>query len=242
MAAGLQVGETVFVPVSILDADVSSPSAFYRTRVQHVANKSVEVDVPGGTEWVASSKCQRNIGVCIIAVGDFRSEATLIDPLSKSILQFTRLLCSDDYVKYLKVRSKSEVSQFWAFEHAAFSHIIFIGHGNGSQMQFAVEGWVNGADLAAELDLPRPAPKTFLNLSCQLGKASYAKHFSLASSCEAFIAPFQSVHGAVASHFAQSFLIYHLLHGESLAVAYRHARDYVAGAVSFRCWKNGSMT
>lgn len=242
MATGLQVGEEVFVPISILEKEVQSPSAFHRTRVLDLEARSARVDVGGGdTELVATSKCQRNIGIGIIAVGDLESESVLIDPLSKSVLQFARLLSSDDFVFFHRLRSVAELAAIWKLYHTNYSHVVIVGHGNGSAMKFAVDDWVNSRDLADVIDVGGVEQKCFVNLSCQLGKAAYGKPFSELAACSSFIAPFHSVHGAVASHFAQSFLIYHLLHGETRKVAFRHARQWVAGAASFRMWRDGTM-
>lgn len=242
MAKGLQIDEKIFVPTSILEKEVQSPSAFYQTRVLELEDRSARVDVGGGeTELVATSKCQRNIGIGIIAVGDLESESVLIDPLSKSVLQFARLLSSDDYVFYHRLRSVAELAAIWKLYHTNYSHVVIVGHGNGMQMKFAVDGWVNSIALADVIDLEGVEEKCFVNLSCELGKAAYGKPFSKLEACNSFIAPFHSVHGAIASHFAQSFLIYNLLHGETRKVAFRHARQWVAGATSFRMWRDGAM-
>jgi len=242
MAIGLQQGERVFVPASVLNAQVNSSSAFWRSGVLQLNGRSVQIDVgAGNTEWVAASKCQRSIGVAVLAIGDFASEATLIDPLSKSVLQFCRLLCSDDYVRAFKIRSVAELSLLWAQNHAVYSHVTIIGHGNGTGLKFAADDWVPPEDLRASLDIQGVTKKCFVNLSCELGKAAYGKSFSKLDVCEAFIGPFDSVHGAVGLHFVQSFLVNHLLHGETLKVAFRHARETVAGSTSFRMWRKGKM-
>ena len=111
MATGLQVGEHVFVPVSILEHAGDRPSAFHRAEVLEVGGRSVRVAVGANSEWVASSKCQRNIGLLIFGVGDLETEATLLDPLSKSVTQFCRLLASDDYVRFYKGQSCAEKAQ-----------------------------------------------------------------------------------------------------------------------------------
>jgi len=242
LANGLQIGEDVFVPTSILNKQVQSPSAFHRSQVLGLEGRSARIDVGGGdTELVATSKCQRNIGIGIIAIGDLASESVLIDPLFKSVLQFARLLSSDDFVFFHRLRSVAELAAIWKLYHANYSHVLIVGHGNGSAMKFAVDGWVSSWDLANVIDVDGVEEKCFLNLSCELGKAAYGKWFSELAACNSFIAPFHSVHGAVASHFAQSFLIYHLLHGETRKVAFRHARHGVAGATSFRMWRHGAM-
>ena len=58
----------------------------------------------------------------------------------------------------------------------------------------------------------------------------------------AFIGPFQSVHGAEASQFCQTFLAAHFIHGSSVGVAFKSARDSTPGNTSFRLWENGKMT
>lgn len=55
------------------------------------------------------------------------------------------------------------------------------------------------------------------------------------------IAPFQDVHGAVASQFCQSYFAYHLLEGETIVVAYRHARKAIAGGAIFRHWQANGL-
>jgi hypothetical protein len=242
MASGLKIDDCVFVPTSVLTKDVQSPSAFYKTKVLDIENRSVRVDVGGGeSELVATSKCQRNIGIGIFAVGDLQSEPTLIDPLSKSVLQFSRLLSSDDYVSFHKLRSIGEFSEIWKLYHTNYSHVVIIGHGSGAAMKFAVDGWAEPSALIDAIGIQGVEGKTVVNLSCELGKAAYGKPFSKMAVCNEFIAPFHSVHGAIASHFVQSFLIYNLLHGETSKVAFRHAREGVAGATSFRMWRKGEM-
>lgn len=56
-----------------------------------------------------------------------------------------------------------------------------------------------------------------------------------------FIGPFHSVHGAVASQLAQTSLAFHLIEGESIGVAFKHAREYTPGSTSFRLWTNGKL-
>jgi hypothetical protein len=92
MATGLVVGEQVFVPVSLLENVAAQPSAFIRRPVSEVRDRSVRIEVAGDSHWVASSKCQRNIGLLIFAVGDLESETTLLDPLSKSVRRSWRSL------------------------------------------------------------------------------------------------------------------------------------------------------
>ena len=74
---------------------------------------------------------------------------------------------------------------------------------------FGVGGNVNSDDLALHTTVQPPRQWSFLSLCCQTGYAEFAKRFSAAPCCREIIAPFHSVHGAVASQFAQSFFAYH---------------------------------
>ena len=242
MAIGLQVGEDVFVPVSLMDNVGEQPSAFLRRPVLEVADRSVRVDVGGEAHWVASSKCQRNIGLLIFGIGDLETESTLLDPLSKSVTQFCRLLASDDYVRFYKIRSMAELRAIWTRDHPAYSHVMFIGHGNGTGLKFAVDGWQTAAKIADILDIDGVDPKFFVNLACQAGQAAFGRPLSQMNACSAFIGAFHSVHGTIASQFVQSFLVFHLLEGETTKVAFRHARERVPGSTSFRLWRQGVLS
>lgn len=240
MATNLVVDDRIFVPASMLDA-ADVPSAFIKSRVLEVADRSIRLSFRGQDHWIASSKCQRNIGLIIICIGDLDTETTLLDPLSKSVTQFCRLLASDDYVRFYKLRSVAELQAIWARDHAAYSHVILIAHGNGSGVKFAVDDWRAASHLETILDIAAVAPKHFINLACQSGQAALGKPFSRLAVCDSYIGAFHSVHGAIASQFLQSFLIHHLLQGETTKVAFRHARSRVSGGTSFRLWRSGAL-
>lgn len=172
----------------------------------------------GADHLISSAKCQRNIGLLIICIGDLETEPTLLDPLSKSVTQFCRLLASDDYVRFYKIRSVAELTAIWARDHAAYSHIVLIAHGNGSSLRFADDGWQTAAQLEPVLAIPGVVPKYFVNLACQAGQAPLGKPFSRLAVCDSYVGAYQSVHGAIASQFLQSFLIHHLLQGETSKV------------------------
>lgn len=240
MANNLVVGDRIFVPASMLDVD-DLPSSFVEANVEEVGGRSVRISFRGEDHWIASSRCQRNIGLLIICIGDLETEPTLLDPLSKSVTQFCRLLASDDYVRFYKIRSVAELTAIWAREHAAYSHVVLIGHGNGTGVKFAADGWQTVAQLEPVLDIAGASAKYFINLACQAGQAPIGRPFSSLGVCQAYIGAFHSVHGAIASQFLQSFLIHHLLQGETSKVAFRHARSRVSGGTSFRLWRYGAL-
>lgn len=154
----------------MLDVD-DVPSAFIKTDVLEVGARSVRIHFRGEDHWIASSRCQRNVGLLVICIGDWATEATLLDPLSKTVLQFCRLLVPDDQVRFYKVRSVAELASIWAREHAAYSHVVLIGHSNGSGVQFANDAWQTAAQLELILDIAGVAAKYVINLACQAGQA-----------------------------------------------------------------------
>lgn len=242
MARNLNVGERVYVPASAFKNGADAPSALVHGPVLAIENRSVRVEHRGESKLVAASKCHRNVGLLIFRIGDLETETGLLDPLSKSVLQFCRLLVPDDQVHLYNIRSMTELRIIWAQSHGAFSHVILIGHGNGSALKFATDGWQSAARLSPVIDIEGAQQKCVINLACKAGLGPLAKPFSEMEMCESYLGAFHSVQGAIASQFVQTFLIHHLLQGESIKVAFRHARSQVAGSTSFRLWRYGTMT
>jgi hypothetical protein len=106
---------------------------------------------------------------------------------------------------------------------------------------FANDDWQTAEQLKQILDIEGVAAKYVINLACQAGKALLGKPLSMLKVCDSYIGAFHSVHGAIASQFLQSFLIHHLLQGETTTVAFRHARARVSGGTSFRLWRDGTL-
>ena len=204
--------------------------------------RSVRVDVGNGeTELVASSLCHRNIGILLLNIGDLETEATLLDPLGKSVLQFCRLLVSDDYIHGYKVRSLNEIEVLWARTHAAYSLVILIGHGSQASIKFANGGRIATDAFINVFDVAGVSGKTFVSLCCETGYKAFGGAASSHAACDRFIGPFHSVHGAIASQFVQTFLAFHLLEGETAKVAFKHARTSVPGSTSFRLWRDQKL-
>jgi hypothetical protein len=170
------------------------------------------------------------------------SEAALLDPLSKSVLQFCRLLVPDDQVASIKVRSVAELRAYWVRNHRAYTHVVLVGHGDKDCLGFGVDGEVNMEGLENLFKYRGANPKSFISLCCKTGFADFGKAFSGFAVCKSFAAPFNSVHGATASQFCQTMLTWSLLEGRTTMVAFKRARESVPGAVSFRLWKNGCLT
>jgi hypothetical protein len=245
LARGLQVGDGVYIPRAKLGLAADGPSAFWRTTVRQIVGRSIIVDLPGRgnplSEPVAASAAHKNVGVVIVRIGDYATEATLLDPLAKSLLQFCRLLLPDDMLLLREVRSLRELRRFWSTDHPAHSHLVLIGHGREDGIRFG-QDWQSPGELAAALrPVGNVGPKVVISLCCKNGHATFAQRLSEETVCPFVIAPFDMVHGAVASQFCQTFLAHHLLRGATLKVAFRHARNGVPGATNLRLWTRGVL-
>ena len=194
------------------------------------------------SDWIGSSVIHRSLGILIIRIGDFKTETALLDPLRKSVLQFFRLLLTDDMVRAFDVRTLTELKHVWDQNHGGFTHVVLIGHGDRNKgVCFANSKWKKAHALNAVFRSAAAKPKTIVSLCCETGYANVAQTISEMDYCENFVAPFHSVHGAIASQFCQSFFTYILLQGESIGNAFRHARDGTPGAKIFRHWVDGEM-
>jgi hypothetical protein len=243
MAKSFVVGDKVFVPASRIPGMEGHPFAFYETTIAQVGARKVKVNLQGGatSEWIGSSLCQKNVAILIFTIGDLETETGLLDPLAKSVLQYCRLLVPDDYLRAYKIRSLAELKSIWHKEQAAYSHVVIVGHGSSVGIKFFIDEWVRSDVLSQTLNIRGAAKKVFISLCCQTGYKAVGGEISKMSLCSHFLAPFHSVHGAVASQFTQTFLAFHLLVGESVGVAFRHARENTPGSTSFRLWENGNL-
>ena len=199
------------------------------------------MDKPDGTlsDWIATSKISSNFGVLIIRIGDF-NEAGLLDPLAKSVLQYCRMLLPDDSVRMIALRTELELTTLWDTFNGMCHQVIIVGHGGPEGYLFGQEN-ITSERLVKIFQAPNPAPKEFISLGCQTGKATFGKVFSSAACVSHFIAPFHSVHGCNASLFTQTYLSERLLASRTSKVAFNNARDDLLGAASFRLWKNGTL-
>lgn len=238
------VGDRVYVPCLLVPDLEDQDTALYRTKISSINARSATVEVPRGAVSgpIGVGRLHSDVGILIINIGDFVSEAALLDPLAKSVLQFCRLLVPDDQVIAVKVRSVAELKAFWIKNHRAYTHVILIGHGNRDCIGFGVDGDVNLPTLDDALKDRGAKPKSFISLCCKTGYADFGKTFSRFTICKTFAAPFHSVHGATASQFCQTMLTWMLVEGRTTKVAFRSARNSVPGGVSFRLWQNGELS
>jgi hypothetical protein len=243
MASNLQISETVYVPCSRVPELISSGTALYRTQIRAINQLRAKVQIPGGgeSEWIGTSLLHRDVGVLVINIGDFETEHTLLDPLAKSVTQFCRLLVPDDQIRSIRVRSVTELVKFWQANQAAYSHVVWIGHGSSAGIKFGVDGWRSAEELSTDLRVHGAPKKVYISLCCQTGYKAFGGTISKAPICRQFLGPFHSVQGAVASQFCQTFLTGHMLNGKTVGVAFNHARASVPGGASFRLWNSGKL-
>ena len=188
------------------------------------------------------SLAHNSLGLIIVSIGDFETEETLINPLSKSVLQYARLLMPDDILRHVRVRSVPELKTIWNQNQAAYTHVVIIGHGSPKGIKFGVDGWVSAKRLNQEVvRVWGGSKKTIISLCCKTGYKSFCGSVSSYAQCSYFIGPYHSVHGAVASQFCQTFLAHHFLEGKTVVVAFKRSRDSVAGSASFRLWASNQL-
>ena len=237
-----QIGDHVYVPASVLPNGDRSIFAMRRCEVVASNDRSIQVMLPNGdaSQAIGSSKAHRSLGIALVSIGDFQSEDGLINPLGKSLLQFCRLLLSDDHIASVKIRAIGEFGEWWGIHHAAYTHIILIGHGDKTAIYFGVGGARLPVSFGRRLSRHGASPKLFVSLCCETGTAPFAREFSKLPFCKNLIAPEKSIHGAVASQYLQTFLSLHLLQGKSAKVAFNNANSLVPGADRFAMWNSGT--
>lgn len=243
------VGSQVYVPSSLLPKPDERDFALTRTTVRAQNVRSVRVDVQdesGNDVEIASKRLHgANLGVTVLRIGDLATEVHTLDPLAKSTLHYLRLLLEPSAVRLHSVRTSTEIQRIWSAEEPVSSHLVLIGHGRADSIRLLdCSRPVSGKDFAAMLESGQATtqPKTVVSLSCLTGRRPFAKPFSESLVYADFHAPYQSVHSAAASLFAQSFFAHHLLNGVGVLAAHRKARIAVGTAVSFRRWRDGKLS
>ena len=237
------VNDIVYVPRMRLGLNPDGPSALIRTKVLAHEHRTVTVDVPGYPNGVSvgTSAAHKDLGLLILSIGDYATEMDLITPLTDSVLSCCRLLLPPDGFKHRFLRSTAELEHFWDIEHSVHTHVVIIAHGGEEGLKFGVDGLVHQKKLVEILDAAHPSKKKVISLCCGTGRWKFAHIFSRGNFCDSLIAPFHSIHGAVASQFLQVLLAHHFLDGRSFKVAYNKAQEDQPSRVSFRFWQNGVM-
>lgn len=108
MAKNIDSGDTVYITYPRFDLKIlERPRPFFEKIVSLKKDRSINIALPHGKEsdFIRTSIIHKNTGILIIRIGDFLTENTLLNPLSKTVLQFSRLLLGDDsFVHFEKCR------------------------------------------------------------------------------------------------------------------------------------------
>lgn len=237
-------GDKIFVPASLLGIKDSSFSVLSRD-VLSTTGRSVVVDsVNGASVEIASARTLERIGILLLCMGDFDSEAELLSPLYKSLLHFLRLLVGPE-IKGYAIRSMRELEMIWNKEHGTKLYLIMVGHGRKNddetvEMYSAVDGWFKSERFLTALE-SGATEVSVVCAGCQTGRQSFSKPLSLCSVVREVIAPHRDVPSAVASQFIQNYFTEKLVAGRTGKVAFKKARLRTAAGHNFRRWKNGSL-
>ncbi|HOY49842.1 MAG TPA: hypothetical protein PK281_10635 [Flavobacteriales bacterium] len=235
-----KINQDAYVASSLLPNPNSFSRSLYKTKIVGQNLRKVTISLPSGefTE-IASSKVHLNIGLSIIEIGDFSTETTTLDPLTKALLNFSRLLIDDSAVVAVKLRSTTELDLWWTNNGPAYTHVILIGHGSPNGIHFAVDGEVYHNRLSQIFEKSN-SQAVFISLCCETGCQSFSGEFSKNRFCKAIIAPRETIHAAVASQFSQAMLCWSLVEGKTNKIAFNRAKSTIAGAVNMTMWKNGN--
>lgn len=243
MANSPHLNDTVFIScVGIPELDEQDTALYFTKVVNEVVGK-VKVGLPKGavSGWIHKTRVHKAVGMLLVEVGDFVSEAATLDPLAKSITQFCRLIVPDDYIRFIKVRSLAELKVYWDQNHGAYQYVILIAHGEKGVVCTALDGCKPPGDWCAVFEGTGVDPKNFLFSVCMAGHSAFASKFSNSPVCNYYIGPYQSVNSAISSQFIQSFFSFRFVGGQKEDTAFRNGRKATADGTSFRLWRAGKL-
>lgn len=235
------VGDKIYVPSSFF-GDMGAPYAIIERDVLAVQNRSVTVEYKGKRKRVGTKLVHSSVSTIIFRIGDYGSEHTSLNPLSKSFLQYLRLLLEDPLIRLYEIRTKTEFDTIWKTEHGGFSNVVLIGHGNESKGLRFGNDWVSVDDLVSSFNLPGVSAKNVFSLCCKTGKGAFARPVSSADFCKCLVAPMNTCPVAAASDFVQSLFTFHFLVGKGIKASFNNAKKAAIPGPNFRYWQNGKLS
>ena len=197
--------------------------------------------------WVASSRVHTKVGITLVRIGDLSTETALLDPVARSLAHFMRMLLGHDFFKVFYIRTEDELRAMWSQEGSGTTHLLLLAHGSETSIRLlgeaadGFEQWMNGGQLAMLLGEAAPSLLHVISLCCETGYAGFSQPVSNSTAVRSCAAPLHSVHGAIASQFAQTLFIEHFLQGRTWPIAFRHARASTPGTSTFRLWVDGTL-
>ncbi len=236
-----QTNEKCCVPCNTFYGNSFCPDALILAEVITCSDTSCIVEYSGIQKECEVSKVHFKQYIIIICFGDLKNELTNLDPLTKSILQFSRLLYkdSDEYVRFYKIRTHEEFNCL-INEIQAHNIIILIGHGSSTGIYgLDSEKCVCGVKDWNELLIDQPLrSKLIISLCCETGSDDFGKEIAKLSSCAAFLAPSRPINSALASQYCQTFLLHHLMDGHSFKVSFDKTEANTIAHSSFQLFEN----
>lgn len=229
----------MWVPSSKLPGDSAFALVHRKVLSQKPNGRSVLIDDgAAGSVSIASRLVHPSpLAVLLLRLGELETETTLLDPLSKSVLQFLRLLLPDDAITTLNARTPDEIQVFMQASGAAFSHVVLVGHGRKDALKLPGGKWLPVADFV-ELIAQAQNVRYVISLACRTGLTDFGRGMTIGASPLELVGPTGEVHGATASLFAQQLLAEHLLDSKEFPAAVRRANAAVRGT-TFAHWRNG---
>lgn len=235
-------GENVYVPRWKLREPPCSDKSHILATISSVGTNHMSITHGENKtkDRIRKNFCYLHLGILLLTIGDFRSEKIILDKLKESVVYNLKLLFSDDFIEDIKVRSLQEVEVYWNENHYKYSHVVIIGHGNKREIDFAIGGPIGVKEFMSAFKVAGQFKKTFINLSCESGYATFGKVASKCTFCECFICPLGEVDYAIASQFLQTFFTFRFFDGKKNLAAFRKARNLLIKNTVFRFWRNGN--
>lgn len=234
--AKFKPGDVVSVPAARLGID--APFAMVDRKVLATEGRSVRLDQgPDGVK-VASRLVVEPVQLRLIRLGDIASEDSLLDPVTKGLHHYFRLLLPEYAYRTWWVRTLPELRAYLADDPTP-THVVLVGHCDKSTGRLTLTG--EQATPIEFLGAFAASPKTFLSLACSSGQKSFAGPFSEGEACGSLVAPFQAIHGAVAVEAGVLTFNNLFLRGESLLDAVRHVNDSLPSGMHLRVWRQGKF-
>lgn len=244
MSSYINVGDRVCVPVERIAPGHSCPFPIVEGTVISRDKRTVTIDLPygiGSRSIASSAVLHTDLSISIIRIGDFQTEISLLDPLTKTLTHFLKLLLPDDRRRTHYIRTPQELYDLYERENRSVSIFVIVGHASDKSLHFGMDSKVTSKELADTFYSISGYPHDYLFLCCESGKAAFAKDFSASRCCNDFVGPMRSLHGASAAQFGITLLSKILFEGTSFRVSFKQSARSNPGTANFRNWRNGHI-
>jgi hypothetical protein len=134
------------------------------TTVREHVQRSVRVTLPNGelSQLIYTKKVAESFGVLIDRIRDFEEDG-LLKPLSKSVLNYAKMLLPDDPVRLIALRIHAEFRRLWGEYHGMCQQMILVGHGFETDFVFGDEE-VSAQLVRGMIEEPLPSPNEIISM------------------------------------------------------------------------------